>query len=264
MRVGRYLRLLFLQIRASVILSLQYRWDFVLEGVVEVFWTLAMMLPLVVIYGHRSDVAGWSYGEALMVTGFFTLLQGALEGVVQPSFLVTVEHIRKGSFDFFLVKPCDAQFLVSTARFLPWRIVNIFAGLSIFGYGFHLLGRAPHLGDVIAAALLFSASLAILYSIWLIGVCLAFYVIKVDNLTYLFQSVLDAARWPSSVFRPALRLLFTFVIPLSLMTTVPAEGLLGRGRLGAFVTTFAMAAAMLALSRALWRHALGKYASASS
>ncbi len=52
----------------------------------------------------------------------------------------------------------------------------------------------------------------------------AFYVVKVDNLTYLFESIFDAARWPASVFRGVLRVVFTFVIPLALMTTYPARG----------------------------------------
>jgi ABC-type uncharacterized transport system permease subunit len=47
-------------------------------------------------------------------------------------------------------------------------------------------------------------------------------VVKVDNLTYLFSSIYDAARWPASVFRGAVAFLLTFVIPLAVMTTYPA------------------------------------------
>ena len=34
---------------------------------------------------------------------------------------------------------------------------------------------------------------------------------RVDNLTYFFQSIFDAARWPITLFPKAVRLLFTFV-----------------------------------------------------
>ncbi len=47
--------------------------------------------------------------------------------------------------------------------------------------------------------------------------------VKVDNLSYLFVSIFDAARWPADVFRGALRAVFTFVVPLALMTTFPAR-----------------------------------------
>ena len=52
--------------------------------------------------------------------------------------------------------------------------------------------------------------------------------VRLDNLIYLFNSVFDAARWPASVFRGVWRIVFTFVVPLALMTTYPALALLGR------------------------------------
>ena len=67
----------------------------------------------------------------------------------------------------------------------------------------------------------------LLYSLWILTVSAAFYVVKVDNLTWLFGAIFDAARWPSSVFRGAVRAVFTYVIPLALMTTFPAQGAAG-------------------------------------
>ena len=72
---------------------------------------------------------------------------------------------------------------------------------------------------VLQAILLAVLAIAVLYSLWILIVSLAFYVVKVDNLTYLFTSIFDAARWPATVFRGVLHLVFTFVIPLALMTT---------------------------------------------
>ncbi len=60
-----------------------------------------------------------------MVTGWFTFLEGVLEGAINPSLAEVVEHIRKGTFDFVLLKPADAQFLVSTAPVQPWRATNV-------------------------------------------------------------------------------------------------------------------------------------------
>src|SRR5512139_3203612 len=146
-----YARVLWLQVRTSMALALQYRADFVTDGLVEIFWTVTAMVPLFVAYGLRADIAGWSFGEALMVTGFFTLLQGVLEGIVSPSVALVVEQIRKGTFDFVLLKPLDAQFLVSTARFYPWRAVNVVVALVLFAVGFRWLGRVPSLADVLTA-----------------------------------------------------------------------------------------------------------------
>ncbi len=259
-----YASLLWLQLRTSLALAMQYRTDFITDGFVEVFWMITALVPLFVVYGTRASVAGWTFGEALMVTGFFTLLQGVLEGAINPSMTLVVEQIRKGTFDFVLLKPKDAQFLVSTARVLPWRAVNLFTAAALFAYGFVKLGRSPQLVHVALAVTLLVASIAILYSMWMIAVSLAFYVVKVDNLTILFGAVFDAARWPSSVFRGFVHVLFTFVIPLGVMTTFPANALLGRASVAEIGGAALGAVTALGLARLVWRRAMSRYTSASS
>lgn len=217
--MSRYLRLLGVQLRASMLVALQYRFEFLLDGFFSVFWTLTALVPLYLVFRERPEIAGWTYAEALLVSGFFTLLQGVLEGAVNPSLAAVVDHIRKGTLDFVLLKPADAQFLVSTTRFLPWRVLNALAALLIFVYAFHELGRAPSLAEVGMGAATMVLAVLVLYSMWIVMVSAAFYVTKIDNLRYLFTSIFDAARWPASVFKGGLSVVFTFVIPLALMTT---------------------------------------------
>jgi len=104
----------------------------------------------------------------------------------------------------------------------------------------------------------------VLYSIAILVVSIAFIAVRVDNLLYLFQSIFDVARWPSSVFRGALAAIFTFVLPLALMTTYPALALLGKltpaTAAGALLGTAAFAAA----ARTIWLASIRHYTSASS
>jgi ABC-2 type transport system permease protein len=258
----RYARLLATQLRASLLLSLQYRAEFVLDGFIEVFWMATALVPLAVVFGVRAEVAGWSFGEALLVLGWFTFLSGVLEGAINPSLVSVVEHIRKGTLDFVLLKPADAQFLVSTARFQPWKAANVLTALAIFAWGFHRLGRAPSAGSVAAATVSMASAVVILYSLWILTVSAAFYVVRIDNLTSLFNAVFDAARWPVSVFRGVLRFVFTFVLPLALMTTYPARALLGTLPATTLVATSLAAGAAFAAARVVWKASIAKYTSA--
>jgi ABC-2 type transport system permease protein len=258
----RYLRLTALQLRASFLLAVQYRFDFVAEGVVGVFWLSTALVPLFAVFQARDKIAGWTFGEALMVVGWFTLLDGVLEGVITPSLVAVVDHIRKGTLDLVLLKPADAQFLVSTARLQPWRVVHGVAASLIFGWGFHLLGRRPSPGALVSAAIMLVAAVAVLYSFAVLTVSAAFYAVRLDNLTHLFSAVFDAARWPIGVFRGAVRTFFTFVVPLAVMTTYPALALLGALPATTLLAAVAGAAIALALSRAVWTASLAKYTSA--
>lgn len=260
----RYLRLLAVQFRASSAIAMQYRVQFLVEGALALFWTVWSLVPLLVVYRDRPAVAGWSFDEALVVMGWFTLMKGVLEGAVNPSLTTVVEHIRKGTLDFVLLKPADAQFLVSTARFEPWRIVDVLGGITIFAVAFHRMGRLPTAGGVGAALVLLACASVILYSLWILVVAAAFFVVKVDNLSFLFASIYDAARWPSDVFRGVLRFVFTFIVPLAVMTTFPAEALLGRLAPLRAVAIAAGAVAFAAFARMVWLRSIARYTSASS
>ncbi len=260
----RYLRLLGVQLRASTLLALQYRAEFVGQALLSLLWAAWALVPLLVVYGHRPSVSGWSFEEALVVMGWFTLMKGILEGAINPSLASVVEHIRKGTLDFVLLKPADAQFLVSTAKFAPWHVVDAGLGVALFAVAFHRLGRWPAPGHVLVALLLLLCAALTLYGLWILVVSAAFFVVKVDNLSYLFGSIFDAARWPVTVFRGAWRVLFTFVIPLALMTTYPALALLGRLRLGTAIAAVAGTLAFAAVSRLVWVRSIGRYTSASS
>ena len=47
-------------------------------AVMSVFWTLAALAPLLVVYARRPSLGGWTRAEALLVVAFFTALKGAV------------------------------------------------------------------------------------------------------------------------------------------------------------------------------------------
>ena len=172
--------------------------------------------------------------------------------------------MRKGTLDFVLLKPADAQLLVSLAKIEPWRVIDLAGAGVIFAYAFRQIGHHPTSGQALLAAALLCAAVLVLYSIAILVVSIAFIAVRVDNLLYLFQSVFDVARWPSSVFRGTLAIVFTYVLPLALMTTYPALALLGKltpqTAIGALLGSLAFAAA----ARLIWIASIRRYTSASS
>lgn len=260
----RYLRLLLLQLRTSILLAAQYRWDFFLDAGIGLFWTAAAIMPLFVVYGgaSRAGVPGWSFGETLVVVGCFITLQAVLDGAINPGLQAVIDHIRKGTLDFVLLKPADAQFLVSTARFQLWRGAGLLHAAVVFTLAFRELGRVPTVTGVLTALVLLGIAVALLYSLWILIISLAFIMVKVDNLTYLFTSIFDAARWPASVFRGPVKFVFTFIIPIAVMTTFPAEALLGRLEWETLAYSMSGALAFAMVARLVWLRSISRYTSA--
>ena len=220
----KYALLLGVQIRASVLLALQYRADAGFDAAVELFYASTAIVPLLIVFGTRGNIAGWSYPASLLVVGWFTLLQTVLDGVISPGLVAVVQHVRKGTLDFVLLKPADAEFLVSTMRFEPARATNVITAGIIFAYAFHLLGRGPHLGGIVFALILLVLATVVLHSLLIMAIAASFYVVRIDNLAYVFTSVFDAARWPRSVFRGVAHVVFTLRHPLRHDDVVPGRG----------------------------------------
>ena len=117
---------------------------------------------------------------------------------------------------------------------------------------------------MLVGLVLLLAAAMVLYSLWILIVSASFWVIRLDNLAYLFSAVFDAARWPIQVFRGVWRFLFTVIIPLALMTTYPAMAMLGRLDTRTAIAALGGALLFAAVSRLLWRAAIRSYTSASS
>lgn len=260
----RYLRIAGLQLRISAAAGMAYRADFLLEGALALLSLGLVLLPWLVLFGGRETVAGWDRPSALIVIAYFTGVRAVLEGLISPSLVDLLERIRSGAFDYVLLKPADSQALVSTTRCEPWQIFNLLFAIGLAAYAFALRGRGPAPGDVALGVALFGAGLLAMYSVWLLCAAAGFWVVRLDNLTYLLGAIFDVARWPVQVFRGVWRFVFTFVIPVAVMTTFPAMALLGRLDAEHAITTIGGALALAVVSRLVWRLAIRNYTSASS
>jgi ABC-2 type transport system permease protein len=260
----RYLRLFALQFRTSAASAMAYRANFLIEGTMSLLWMGLTLLPLFVVFGERSELEGWDWPSALIVMAYFLGVRAVIEGTISPSLVDLVEKVRSGSFDYVLLKPIDAQAMISASRYEPWKVFDLLGALGLVIYALVQRGRPPSLVDVLVGLVLFAAGVMATYALWMLCAAASFWVVRLDNLMYLLGSIFDVGRWPVVWFSGVWRFVFTFVIPIAVMTTYPAMALLGR--LDAW-TTFATAGGALLLvllSRVVWRTAIRSYTSASS
>jgi ABC-2 type transport system permease protein len=263
-RASSALRAIWASWRAAWMAAVAYRANFLVESSMTLLWVGWTILPMLFIFRGHDGIAGWTVDEALLVTGFFVTLQGLLEAFIEPNLRGLVEDVRSGTLDFVLLKPVDAQLLVSFRRLVPAKLIHALGGMIVVVWATSRLTIMPGPGDVALALLLALSGLGLLYSVWVIVVSTAFWFVRVDNLSYLLGSALDAGRWPVQIFRPALRIVLTFVLPIGLMTTWPAMALRGTLSWHSALLAVGVFVVFLFLSRRVWVFALRHYSSASS
>ncbi len=263
-RIGRYGR----SLRRFWLSSLQAEFEYQLNLVVELLAVVGNLVGslfvLRLLFGNGASLGGWSWDAALVVLGLYTLLDGFTSCVLQPNLSQIVNHVQNGTLDFVLLKPIDSQFWLSTRSFSPWGLPGIAAGLALIGWALMQRSSAiSPLGLLIGVVLLVSGAL-ILYSLWFLLASLSIWFVKIWNATEVLRYTLVAGRYPISAYPAALRLVFTFVLPVAFLTTVPAEALLGRSSASWVFGSLAAATLALVGTRLFWRYALRHYTSASS
>jgi ABC-2 type transport system permease protein len=250
-------------IRASLMTAMQYRSDFLLDGAAGLVRAFAALVPIMLVFGHREELVGWSMAEAMLVMGFFVLMQALLGGLVEPNLGEVVEAIRTGTLDLVLLKPADAQLLVSLRRVQPAHIWGFLAGLVILALSLRQI-PVPSVFDVLAALLLLLCGVVAMYSLWVLAICTSFFFVRVDNLRFLLWSISDTGRWPMTVFASWLQFFLVFVVPVGVMTTFPALALRGMASLEIVALGLTSAIGFALLSRWAWKRSLASYTSASS
>lgn len=250
-------------VRTSLMTGMQYRSDFLFDSLTGVVRLAATTAPLWLVYRQVSDVGGFSSDEALLVMALYFLMEGIVAGVIEPNLGEVVEAIRTGALDLVLLKPADAQLLVSLKTVAPAHLWDVLAALVLGGWALlHVPAPAPL--DVAVAGLLLLCGLASMYGLWLLAICASFVFVRVDNLRFLLASVADAGRWPITVFSGWVRWLLTVAVPVALLTSFPALAIRGRWDAELLAIAFGTTALFVVGSRIVWRWSLARYASASS
>lgn len=262
----RYLRLIRTFMAASVQEEVAHRANFSLSVLNSLLALAVGLLSLGIIYGQVDDLRGWDYASAQAVLGVF-LVVGALRGLVMGPSLDSLAgmdgEVWRGEFDFTLLRPVRTQFLVSVRK---WRLLALFdllLGALVLGTAVSNMAATLTFTQILSFLLALAAGLLILYAILLAAASMVFW-----NpgflITWVFDSIFQMARYPVGIYPGWLRLVLTWIIPVGVITTVPAAALSGDLQTSLLAGGVFLALALAGGASLLFRTGLRRYASASS
>lgn len=258
------LRLIATFFRLGISNELQYRANFFVNLLQTGLSLLVSLAGLALVFDHTDSLGGWSPAELLALVGIYYIVGGVINTFIQPSLELFLQDVRKGTLDFTLTKPVDAQLLVSIRKISIWSLLDVALGVAIIAIALARLAEQISLTQVLGFAFMLATGIVIVYSFWLMLATIAFWFIKIENILVIFQSMYQAGRWPVGIYPPFLRILLTFLVPVAFAVTVPAEALVGRLTPALFVQAIAMAVALFWLSRWFWKVGTRHYSGASA
>ena len=261
-----YLRLTSAFARASTQSELAYRanlWVRILHSLLNLG---TGVLGIVVLFEQVDSLRGWSLPATLALLGVYLTLAALRSLVIGPSLeaLSGMDgEIWTGQFDYTLLRPVDVQFLASVRHWRPLALIDLALGLGTVGVALGMLGTSLRLTSLLSFVAACGTAIAILYAVLL---ALAAMVLWQPRFlfTWLFNAMFQMARYPVGLYPGWLRLVLTWVVPVGVMTTVPAQALVGELAPGMLIGSAGLASVLVAGATILFRLGLRRYASASS
>ena len=251
-------------VRVTALNELAYRATFFVALVQSAVSLIAGLAVLALVFGQTDSLNGWSAPELLALMGVHILLGGIIASAIQPNMERLMQDIRRGTLDFLLTKPDDAQLLVSVREFRPWQTVDVAIGAVLIAIGVAQLGRGPGPLEALAFAGALVLGSVLIYCFWLVITTCAFWLVRMDEVHELFEGLYQSGRWPISIYPSWLRIGLTFLVPIGFAVTVPAEALTSRLTVESLAAAAVFTVVAFVAARWFWRLGLRSYSGASS
>lgn len=233
---------------------------FIVGKIVTFVFTL---LTIFAIFSTTNTIVGFSLHQAIIVTVVYNLIDSFTQFLFRSIYSFRPILLR-GEFDLDLLKPLPSFFrpLLSGPDFfdLPPLVIQIFT-LVFFLIRFNI---HPSFVNVLTFLALFVVSIIVAFSLHLLMAAFSVLTTEVDNIAWIYRSFVRAGIVPTDVYSGYFRLILDYIVPVTILVTIPAKAILGLLDPNVFVYVVAFSAILLTISLYFWRFTLRHYTSTGS
>jgi ABC-2 type transport system permease protein len=241
-----------------------FKGNFLLWIVVELLWFGLQLSFIGVLYLHTQNIGSWTKWQVIMLVGGSQFIQQMFQAFFLINCTNLSELVRTGKLDFLLLLPVNTRFVVSLRQVDLGAFVNAGFGLAIMAYAARQLHYVPTFIHVLGFFALSLAGVVIHYSLMFLLATISFWTVRAQGIVWGYYNLFNIARMPDEAFQGLFKAVFTFVLPMLLVSNVPVRLLVNKFTPGTAVLLILMAAACAVLSELGWRASLRRYTSASS
>jgi len=263
--VSRYLSIYAALWKNSVAREMSFKSNFLLWILVELLWFGLQLSFIGVLYLHTEHIGTWTKWQVVLLIGASHFIQQ----LYQAFFLIYCtnlsELVRTGKLDFLLLLPVNTRFIVSLRQVDLGAFVNAASAVALMAYAAHQLHLVPTFVQVLGFLALCATGIAIHYSLMFLLASISFWTVRAQGIVWGYYNLFNIARMPDEAFHGLFKIVFTFALPMLLVSNVPARLLTDK-----LSTTFPvfllllMSVVCFGLSEWGWRASMRRYTSASS
>ncbi len=214
-------------IRMAIASRLEHRENIFFQGVLQILNFAFLILFIEIVFSRISTISGWNKEQMQFLGSIAQIISILYSTFLAGGVSYLQEEVRKGTFDFILLKPLDSQLFVSISRFNLVPLMSITGPLLWILY-LIVQKEVPIIPERIPfALLLILCGVLIRYSFGLGIAILSFVFTKVSALQSLQTSLFNQSHYPSSIFSGWIKIFLVYVVPVALLANAPTASLTG-------------------------------------
>ncbi len=265
MNFARYFKIYAALWQNSVTREMSFKTNFLLWIFVEMLWFALQLGFIGVLYLHTDHIGTWTKWQVVMLIGASHFIQQ----VFQAFFLINCtnlsELVRTGKLDFLLLLPVNTRFIISFRQVDLGAFVNAASALGVMAYAAVQMHLVPTPVQVIGFLLLCLAGIVIHYSLMFLLASISFWTVRAQGIVWGYYNLFQIARMPDEAFQGLFKALFTFAVPMLLVSNVPVRLLVSKMEsISQLLLLVLMSMACFVVSEYGWRASVRRYTSASS
>lgn len=217
---------------------------------------------ILTIYRTEQLFAGYTREQAFLIFATY-LLVDYLTQIIFRGIYYFRHDLRKGLFDGMLTKPMHPLFAIM-ARFVDMIDIVFFPlvlGCAVFAFAG--LKDFWSVSAFSAYVVYLGVALFIGLSIHIIAAGVLLIALETDVVIWLYRYTMLFGSIPAGAFPDVVRLAFTFVFPIFIMTNVPADAFFGNLTVFSALGVFAISGVFFVCALRFWNAMLARHASVS-
>jgi len=233
---------------------------FVVGKIVTFIFTV---FTIFAIFSTTKSVQGFNLEQAVIAVIVYNLVDSTTQFFFRSIYSFRPILLR-GEFDLDLLKPLPSFFrpILSGPDFLdlPPIVIQLLALI----YFLHQYQINPSFINTILFIAFFLVSLVIAFSLHLLMAAFSIITTEIDNIAWIYRSFIRAGVVPTDIYSGAFRFVLDYVVPVTLLVTIPAKALLNLLTLDSLLYAVTFSTIVFFISIFTWRYTLRFYASSGS
>jgi len=255
------LLLLRLKLSRMMVWRLSFFGAFFADGVLF----LVQLLTFQVIYSRVDAIGDWGRGQMIIFIGTFSIVN-ALNMLIYFFGVVDIpDKIKRGDLDQYLTKPVNPLLRLTFENINPGSFPLVIMGVLIVAYGVRTTGLTVSFPLGLGYTVLVLLMTLLWYDMEIILRSIPFLVISANGIMQLEGHLIELNfRVPGILYKGVFKLLFYFILPYGIMSTVPTQLLSGTLSARGLLQALGVVLAFTAFTLWFWKFGLRHYRSASS